>query len=104
MAAGTASVEAQFRIAADRGLIVDIHCDESDDPLSRHIDDGSGDNTLRHERQHRIARHLDAFDGQLLSLEVHRADCAIRDEYHCQSVLINITLQGGRTRALTGAD
>jgi hypothetical protein len=53
---------------------------------------------------HRIARHLDAFDGQLLSLEVHRADCAIRDEYHCQSVLINITLQGGRTRALTGAD
>ena len=38
MAEGTASVEALCRIAADRGLPVDIHCDETDDPLSRHIE------------------------------------------------------------------
>jgi cytosine deaminase len=35
---GTASVEALCRIAADRGLPVDMHCDETDDPLSRHIE------------------------------------------------------------------
>lgn len=35
---GRASVEALCRIAADRGLPVDMHCDETDDPLSRHIE------------------------------------------------------------------
>lgn len=37
-AEGTASVEALCRIAAERGLRVDLHCDETDDPLSRHIE------------------------------------------------------------------
>ena len=38
MAAGAASVEALCRLAADRGLAIDLHCDESDDPQSRHIE------------------------------------------------------------------
>ena len=38
MADGAASLEALCRIAADRGLPVDIHCDETDDPLSRHVE------------------------------------------------------------------
>ena len=38
MAEGAASVRALCEIAADRGLRVDIHCDETDDPLSRHIE------------------------------------------------------------------
>jgi cytosine deaminase len=38
MADGAASVKALCEIAADRGLQVDMHCDESDDPLSRHIE------------------------------------------------------------------
>jgi cytosine deaminase len=38
MQEGTASVEALCRIAADRGLPVDMHCDETDDPMSRHIE------------------------------------------------------------------
>ncbi len=38
MAAGAASVEALCELAAERGLRVDMHCDESDDPLSRHIE------------------------------------------------------------------
>jgi cytosine/creatinine deaminase len=38
MEEGRASVEALCRIAADRGLPVDIHCDETDDPLSRHVE------------------------------------------------------------------
>ena len=38
MADGAASVRALCEIAAGRGLMVDLHCDESDDPLSRHIE------------------------------------------------------------------
>jgi cytosine deaminase len=35
---GRASVKALCEIAAERGLMVDMHCDETDDPLSRHIE------------------------------------------------------------------
>ncbi len=38
MADGTASVTALMEIAAERGLLVDMHCDETDDPNSRHIE------------------------------------------------------------------
>ncbi|MGH6953783.1 MAG: amidohydrolase family protein, partial [Alphaproteobacteria bacterium] len=43
MADGGASVSALCEIAAKRGLLVDMHCDETDDPLSRHVE------TLAHE-------------------------------------------------------
>ena len=45
MADGAASVKALCEIAARRGLLVDLHCDETDDPLSRHIE------TLTYETQ-----------------------------------------------------
>ena len=35
---GTDSVKYLCEIAAERGLMVDMHCDESDDPQSRHIE------------------------------------------------------------------
>lgn len=35
---GRQSVEILCQLAVDRGLMVDMHCDESDDPLSRHIE------------------------------------------------------------------
>lgn len=35
---GAASIKALCELAAERGLPVDMHCDESDDPLSRHIE------------------------------------------------------------------
>ena len=38
MADGAASVRILCEEAAQRGLPVDLHCDESDDPLSRHIE------------------------------------------------------------------
>jgi cytosine/creatinine deaminase len=38
MADGAASVRDLCEIAAQRGLMVDMHCDESDDPMSRHIE------------------------------------------------------------------
>ena len=38
MSEGAASVKLLCEIAAERGLLTDMHCDESDDPLSRHIE------------------------------------------------------------------
>ncbi len=38
MADGAASVRVLCELAAERGLRVDMHCDESDDPMSRHIE------------------------------------------------------------------
>lgn len=38
MSDGTRSVTDLCEIAAERGLMVDMHCDETDDPLSRHIE------------------------------------------------------------------
>ena len=54
---GAASVKLLLcEIAAERGKLVDMHCDESDDPLSRHIE------TLAHETQRLgLARPRDRF-------------------------------------------
>ena len=38
MAEGAESVRLLCELAAERGLRVDMHCDESDDPLSRHVE------------------------------------------------------------------
>jgi cytosine deaminase len=38
MADGAASVRALCEVAAERGLLVDMHCDETDDPMSRHVE------------------------------------------------------------------
>ncbi len=38
MEEGAASVKVLCELAAERGLPVDMHCDESDDPLSRHVE------------------------------------------------------------------
>ena len=38
MAEGTESIRLLCELAAERGLPVDMHCDETDDPLSRHIE------------------------------------------------------------------
>ena len=38
MADGAESVRILCELAADEGRLVDMHCDETDDPLSRHIE------------------------------------------------------------------
>jgi cytosine deaminase len=38
MEEGRQSVQWLCELAAERGLMVDLHCDESDDPLSRHVE------------------------------------------------------------------
>ena len=95
MTDGAASVRLLCELAAERGLLVDMHCDESDDPLSRHIE------TL-------------AFEAQRLGLQgrVNGSHCTSMhsmDNYYVSKLLpliagsgvsvianplINITLQG----------
>jgi cytosine deaminase len=95
MADGAASVRELCEIAAARGLPVDMHCDESDDPHSRHIE------TLAYETQRlglqgRVAgSHLTSmhsmdnyYVSKLLPL-IAEADINV-----IPNPLINIVLQG----------
>jgi cytosine deaminase len=95
MADGAASVKALCEIAAQRGLRVDMHCDESDDPLSRHIETLACE-TQRLGLQNRVAgSHLTSmhsmdnyYVSKLLPLMAEAGVAAIANP------LINIVLQG----------
>jgi len=54
MAEGAESVTYLCELAAKRGLMVDMHCDESDDPLSRHVET-LAQQTIRLGLQGRVA-------------------------------------------------
>ena len=95
MADGTASVKLLCEIAADCGKLVDMHCDESDDPLSRHIE------TLAYETQrlglqgrvtgsHCTSMHSmdNYYVSKLLPLIAESGVSVVANP------LINITLQG----------
>ncbi len=49
---GRASVQELCRIAAERGLMIDLHCDETDDPMSRHVETLAAE-VIRHGLQGR---------------------------------------------------
>lgn len=95
MEEGGESLADLCRLAADRGLPVDIHCDETDDPLSRHIERLARE-TLRFGLQGRVAgSHLTSmhsmdnyYVSKLLPLIAEAGVAAIPNP------LINITLQG----------
>ena len=95
MADGAASVRRLCEIAAERGLLVDMHCDESDDPLSRHIETLAAE-TARLGLHGRVAgSHLTSmhsmdnyYVSKLLPLIAQSGVAAIANP------LINITLQG----------
>ncbi|MQQ10711.1 amidohydrolase family protein [Epibacterium sp. SM1979] len=95
MADGAASLTDLCQIAADRGLMVDIHCDETDDPLSRHIETLAYE-TTRLGLQGRVAgSHLTSmhsmdnyYVSKLLPLMAEAEISAIPNP------LINIVLQG----------
>jgi cytosine/creatinine deaminase len=95
MADGAASVKALCEVAAQRGLMVDLHCDESDDPMSRHVE------TLAYEAQrlglgpratgsHLTSMHSmdNYYVSKLLPLIAESGMNAIANP------LINLTLQG----------
>jgi cytosine/creatinine deaminase len=95
MADGAASVRLLCEEAANRGLRVDMHCDESDDPMSRHIETLCFE-TQRLGLQGRVAgSHLTSmhsmdnyYVSKLLPLMKEAQVAAIANP------LINITLQG----------
>ena len=95
MADGARSMTELCEIAAARGLLVDIHCDETDDPLSRHVE------TLVYETQ-RLGLQGRVVGSHLTSMHS-------MDNYYASKLiglmaearlhatpnpLINITLQG----------
>ena len=95
MADGAQSVRLLCEIAAASGKLVDMHCDESDDPLSRHIE------TLAFETQ-RLGLHGRVTGSHLTSM--HSMDnyyvskllplMAEAQVHAISNPLINITLQG----------
>ena len=95
MAEGAESVKLLCELAAARGLPVDMHCDESDDPLSRHIETLAF-HTQRLGLQGRVTgSHLTSmhsmdnyYVSKLLPLLAESGVAAIANP------LINITLQG----------
>lgn len=95
MADGAESVRALCRIAADRGLLVDMHCDETDDPLSRHVETLAFE-TLRHGLQGRVAgSHLTSMHS-MDNYYVSKLIPLMREsELHViANPLINIAIQG----------
>ena len=95
MADGAASVTELCEMAADRGLRVDMHCDETDDPMSRHIEMLAYE-TQRLGLQGRVAgSHLTSmhsmdnyYVSKLIALMAEAEVSAIANP------LINITIQG----------
>jgi cytosine deaminase len=95
MADGAQSLKELCEIAANRGLPVDIHCDETDDPLSRHVE------TLAYETQ-RLSLQGRVVGSHLTSM--HSMDnyyasklialIAEAGLHATPNPLINITLQG----------
>lgn len=95
MADGAESVRVLCKIAADRGLLVDLHCDETDDPNSRHIE------TLACESQ-RLGLHGRVAGSHLTSM--HSMDnyyvsklLPLMSEAEITAIpnpLINIVIQG----------
>ncbi|WP_425334665.1 amidohydrolase family protein [Paucibacter sediminis] len=95
MSDGAASVRLLCELAAERGLRVDMHCDESDDPLSRHVETLASE-TQRLGLQGRVTgSHLTSmhsmdnyYVSKLIPLMAEAQLHAVANP------LINITLQG----------
>ncbi|HUL63312.1 MAG TPA: amidohydrolase family protein [Burkholderiaceae bacterium] len=95
MAQGAESVRILCEEAATRGLRVDMHCDETDDPASRHVETLAGE-TVRLGLQGRVTgSHLTSmhsmdnyYVSKLLPLMAEARLSAVANP------LINITIQG----------
>jgi cytosine deaminase len=92
---GRASVRELCTIASDRGLLVDMHCDETDDPMSRHIETLSAETTRLGMTGRVAGSHLTSmhsmdnyYVSKLLPLMAEAGVAAIPNP------LINIVIQG----------
>lgn len=95
MQQGADSVKLLCELAAERGLMVDMHCDESDDPLSRHIETLAYE-TKRLGLQGRVAgSHLTSMHSMDNYYVSKLIPLIIEAEVHAiPNPLINIMLQG----------
>ncbi len=95
MSEGAKSVRLLCELAAERGLMVDMHCDETDDPLSRHIETLAYE-TKRLGLQGRVAgSHLTSMhsmDNYYVSKLIPLI--AEADVYAIPNPAVNIMLQG----------
>ena len=95
MADGTRSVLRLCEIAAERGLMLDLHCDESDDPMSRHVETLAAETTRlglggRVTASHVTAMHsYDNYYASKLIPLIAESEMNV-----VPNPLINITLQG----------
>ena len=95
MADGARSVRLLCELAADRGLPVDMHCDESDDPQSRHVETLAFE-TRRLGLQSRVTgSHLTSMHS-MDTYYVSKLLPLMREAglHAVPNPLINITLQG----------
>ncbi|MEM6390921.1 MAG: cytosine deaminase, partial [Pseudomonadota bacterium] len=95
MEAGAASVTRLCEIAAERDLAVDLHCDESDDPMSRHIETLAAETTRLGLGARVVASHATAmhsYDNYYASKLIPLI--AESGMHVIPNPLINITLQG----------
>jgi len=95
MQQGADSVKLLCELAAERGLMVDMHCDESDDPLSRHIETLAYE-TKRLGLQGRVAgSHLTSMHSMDNYYVSKLIPLIVEAEVHAiPNPLINIMLQG----------
>ena len=95
MSDGAASVKALCEIAAARGLMVDMHCDESDDPLSRHIESLAAETTRLGLKGRVTGSHLTSMHS-MDNYYVSKLMPLMREAgiHAVANPLINITLQG----------
>lgn len=95
MQQGADSVKLLCELAAERGLMVDMHCDESDDPLSRHIETLAYE-TKRLGLQGRVAgSHLTSMHSMDNYYVSKLIPLILEAEVHAiPNPLINIMLQG----------
>ena len=92
---GAESVKILCELAAERGLRVDMHCDESDDPLSRHVETLAF-HTQRLGLQGRVTgSHLTSMHSMDNYYVSKLIPLMLEAELHAvANPLINITLQG----------
>ena len=95
MQEGADSIKMLLKVAEKRGLLVDMHCDESDDPMSRHIETLACE-TVRMGMQGRVSgSHLTAMHSyDNYYFEKLKSLMLDADMNVVSNPLINITLQG----------
>ena len=95
MGDGAESIAQLCRIAAERGLKVDMHCDETDDPMSRHIESLAYE-TRRLGLQGRVSgSHLTSMHSMDNYYVSKLIPLMCEAELHVvANPLINITIQG----------